>query len=79
MKKTIVLFSILVLLNSSFVSADDKVLNIPANTEVETTTTTFNNRIDVPTLLFDPVVVDKSNYKQTVIADGLMKEEDLLK
>lgn len=40
-------------------------------------TTTFNNRMNVPTYLFDPVVVDKSNYKQTVIADGLVKEEAL--
>jgi D-xylose transport system substrate-binding protein len=36
-----------------------------------------NNRIDVPTILFDPVVVDKSNIKETVIKEGLVKESDI--
>ncbi len=45
----------------------------------ETNSTSFNNRMDVPTYLFDPVVVDKSNYMQTVVADGLVKESDLQK
>jgi D-xylose transport system substrate-binding protein len=47
------------------------------NEKVESTETTNNSRIEVPSLLFDPVVVDKSNIKQTVVADGVIKESDL--
>jgi D-xylose transport system substrate-binding protein len=41
------------------------------------TTTIFNNRKNVESLLFDPVVVDKSNIKETVIKEGLYKESDI--
>jgi D-xylose transport system substrate-binding protein len=41
------------------------------------TTTVFNNRKNVESLLFDPVVVDKSNIKETVIKEGLYKESDV--
>ena len=47
------------------------------NEKVEYTLTTNNSRIEVPSLLFDPVVVDKSNIKQTVVADGVVKESDI--
>jgi D-xylose transport system substrate-binding protein len=40
---------------------------------------TFNGKIEVPTVLLDPVVVDKSNLKTTIIADGFIKENDLYK
>jgi D-xylose transport system substrate-binding protein len=40
---------------------------------------TFNGKIEVPTVLLDPVVVDKSNMKTTVIADGFINESDLNK
>jgi len=36
-----------------------------------------NNRIDVPTILFDPIVVDKSNIKETVVKEGMMKESEI--
>ena len=49
------------------------------NEKIDTTTSTYNGRISVPTILFDPVVVDKSNLKQTVVADGVIKEEELYK
>ena len=52
---------------------------IVKNEKIDTTTSTYNNRILVPTVLFDPVIVDKSNLKQTVVADGVIKEEELYK
>jgi len=52
---------------------------IVKNEKIDTTTSTYNGRISVPTILFDPVVVDKSNLKQTVVADGVIKEEELYK
>jgi D-xylose transport system substrate-binding protein len=48
------------------------------NEKLESTETTNNSRIEVPSLLFDPVVVDKSNIKQTVVADGVIKESDFM-
>ena len=53
-------------------------VKLAKNEKVESNLTTNNNRVDVPTLLFDPIVVDKTNIKQTVIADGLVKESDIM-
>lgn len=48
------------------------------NGEVISGTTTVNNkRIDVPSLLLDVIVVDKSNIKETVIKDGMAKESEV--
>lgn len=38
-----------------------------------------NGKIDVPSVLLDPVAVDKSNMDATVIADGFHKKEDVYK
>lgn len=38
-----------------------------------------NKKIDVPSILLEPVQVDKNNMKETVIADGWHKEEDVYK
>lgn len=38
---------------------------------------TNNNRMDVPTLYMPPIVVDKSNINQTVIADGMYSYNDI--
>jgi D-xylose transport system substrate-binding protein len=38
---------------------------------------TNNGRIDVPSVLIDPVVVDASNLKQTVVADGFYSEQEV--
>jgi len=43
----------------------------------QATSTMNNNRIEVPSILFDPIVVDKTNIIETVIKEGLMKESDL--
>ncbi len=40
--------------------------------------TTINNGLKaVPSILIPPVVVDRDNVRQTVIADGFLKEEDV--
>jgi D-xylose transport system substrate-binding protein len=35
--------------------------------------------MDVPSILLDPIAVDKSNIDSTVIADGFHKKEDVYK
>lgn len=41
------------------------------------TTSVFNGRIQVPSVLLDPVSVDVSNIKTTVIADGYYTEKEV--
>lgn len=59
-------------LSARLVSKDYKTGNSNA-----TVTTTFNGDYDVPTILFDPVVVDKSNVEKVVLNDGLVSKEVL--
>jgi D-xylose transport system substrate-binding protein len=47
--------------------------------KVQTTRTVNNGKIDVPSLLLDPIVVDKNNLDETVIKDGYQKKEDVYK
>jgi D-xylose ABC transporter substrate-binding protein len=50
------------------------------NEKVSSANTTTNNGFkEVPTVLLDPVVVDASNLKTTVIADGFLSESDIYK
>lgn len=41
--------------------------------------TVNNGKIDVPSILLDPIAVDKSNIDATVIADGFHSKEDVYK
>jgi D-xylose transport system substrate-binding protein len=45
--------------------------------KVETTSTINNGKINVPSILLEPVVVDKSNIAETVVKDGYQKMEDI--
>lgn len=36
-----------------------------------------NGKVDVPSILLSPIVVDKDNILTTVVADGFLKEEEL--
>jgi D-xylose transport system substrate-binding protein len=45
--------------------------SLPANGKVN------NGYKDVPALLLDPIVVDKSNIDSTVVHDGFVKREDV--
>ncbi len=43
----------------------------------DATATQSNGMIEVPAIFLEPVVVDKNNLKETVIADGHFKEDEL--
>lgn len=42
-----------------------------------TDNTLYNGQKDVPSFLIDPISLDKTNMKSTVVADGFLKEEDI--
>jgi D-xylose transport system substrate-binding protein len=43
------------------------------------TTMVNNGKKDVPSVLLEPIEVDKDNLDTTVIADGFQKKEDVYK
>nr|WP_026174383.1 D-xylose ABC transporter substrate-binding protein [Effusibacillus pohliae] len=45
--------------------------------KVQTDKKINNGKIDVPSILLDPIVVTKENIEQTVVADGFHKKEDI--
>jgi D-xylose transport system substrate-binding protein len=47
--------------------------------KVETPSKVNNGKIDVPSILLEPISVDKSNLDATVIKDGFHKREDVYK
>jgi D-xylose transport system substrate-binding protein len=47
--------------------------------KLETTKTVNNGKADIPSILLEPVTVDKSNIDDTVIKDGYQKREDVYK
>lgn len=52
-------------------------MKIAKGQRVNITTTVNNGTKEVPSILFDPVVVDKENLHSVVVADGHIKAEDL--
>ncbi len=46
---------------------------------IEINTKVPNGRTEVPSILLEPITVDKSNLENTVIADGFYKESDIFK
>jgi D-xylose transport system substrate-binding protein len=73
-KQTITIFKPLKILAEKAVEVSVDLVN---SKKPILTTSIFNNRKNVESLLFDPVVVDKSNIKETVIKEGLYKESDV--
>lgn len=57
--------------------AVDAALMLARKQPVETNDTVNNGRIDVPSILFEPVSVDKSNVDSTVIKSGYHKRADI--
>lgn len=47
--------------------------------KLNTTATVNNGRIDVPSILITPIVVDRNNVEETVIRDGFQKREDVFR
>jgi len=60
-------------------SAVDSAIKLARGEKIETKDTINNGKKDVPSILFQPIVVDKSNVMQTVIKDGYHKVEDVYK
>jgi D-xylose transport system substrate-binding protein len=47
--------------------------------KIETNGKVNNGKIDVPSILLEPISVDKGNIEETVIKDGFHKREDIFK
>jgi D-xylose transport system substrate-binding protein len=47
--------------------------------KLNTTRTVNNGRIDVPSILIEPIPVDKNNIDSTVVADGFQDREKIYK
>src|ERR1051326_2379144 len=60
-------------------AAVDSAVKLARGEKVETKDKINNGKIDVPALLFEPMVLDKTNVMQTVIKDGYHKVEDVYK
>ena len=58
-------------------AAADLAMKIANKKPIETSGVTNNGKKDVPSIFFEPVVVDKANLKDIVIKDGHINEADL--
>jgi D-xylose transport system substrate-binding protein len=58
-------------------SAVDAAMKLARKEPVETGDRINNGKIDVPSILLEPIVVDKSNVDDTVIKDGYHRREDI--
>jgi D-xylose transport system substrate-binding protein len=60
-------------------AAVDSAMKLARGEPVEAKDKINNGKIDVPALLFEPMVMDKNNVMQTAIKDGYHKLEDVYK
>src|SRR5918999_5021443 len=60
-------------------AAVDSAMKLARGEKVDARDKINNGKIDVPALLFEPMVLDKNNVMQTVIKDGYHKLEDVYK
>ena len=60
-------------------SAVDSAIKLARGESVDTKDKVNNGKLDVPSILQEPIVVDKNNVMQTVIKDGYHKLEDVYK
>lgn len=60
-------------------SAVDAAMKLARGEKVEAKDKVNNEKIDVPAILQEPIVVDKTNVMQTIIKDGYHKMEDVYK
>ena len=59
------------------VKAVDAAVALAKGQKPQTTRTVNNGRIEVPSILIEPVSVDKTNIDDTVVKDGFQKREDI--
>ena len=60
-------------------SAVDAAMKLARGEKVDTKDTINNGKIDVPSILHQPQILDKNNVMDTVIKDGYHKLEDVYK
>jgi D-xylose transport system substrate-binding protein len=60
-------------------SAVDSAIKLARGEKLDTKDKINNGKIDVPSILQEPIVLDKNNVMQTVIKDGYHKLEDVYK
>src|SRR5438477_82591 len=60
-------------------AAVDSAIKLARGEKVETKDKINNGKLDVPSLLFEPMILDKDNVMQTVIKDGYHKVDDVYK
>jgi D-xylose transport system substrate-binding protein len=60
-------------------AAVDAAIKLAKGEKVDAKDKINNGKLDVPALLFEPMILDKSNVMQTVIKDGYHKLEDVYK
>lgn len=57
--------------------AAEAAVSLARHEKLETTATVNNGKIDVPSILLQPITVDKNNIVDTVVKDGYQKMEDI--
>jgi D-xylose transport system substrate-binding protein len=60
-------------------AAVDSAIKLAKGEKVDAKDKINNGKLDVPSLLFEPMVLDKNNVMQTVIKDGYHKVDDVYK
>jgi len=60
-------------------AAADAAFALAKGQRPQTTRTVNNGRIEVPSILIEPITVDKTNIDETVVKDGFHKKEDIYK
>ena len=60
-------------------SAVDSAIKLARGEKIEAKDKVNNGKLDVPSILQEPIVLDKNNVMQTVIKDGYHKLEDVYK
>ncbi|MGH9949167.1 MAG: substrate-binding domain-containing protein, partial [Pyrinomonadaceae bacterium] len=60
-------------------AAADAAFALAKGEKVNATRTVNNGRTEVPSILIEPISVDKTNIDETVIKDGFQKREDIYK
>lgn len=58
-------------------AAVDAAVALAKGEKLNTTRTVNNGRIEVPSILIEPISVDKTNIDETVVKDGFQKREDI--
>jgi len=59
--------------------AAEAAVSLAKKEKISTSRAVNNGRTDVPSILLEPVVVDRANLKETVIKDGFQKAEEVYK